>query len=175
MLCEKCGKKPAVMKFNQTINNEKKTHYICEDCAMEMMGSHLSFGSFDPFSAFSGFFQNYQSALPRETVCPTCGLTFRRFLDTGKFGCAHCYEAFGAQLEPVFRKIHYSTEYKGKRPEDAHLHLKCEAEPMQPEVKAESPAEALERQIRDAVAVEDYEKAAELKKELDALREGDVK
>ncbi len=174
MLCEKCGKKPAVMKFNQTINNEKKTHYICEDCAMEMMGSHLSFGSFDPFSAFSGFFQNDPAALPRETVCPTCGLSFRRFLDTGKFGCAHCYEAFGSQLEPVFRKIHYSTEYKGKCPDDARLHLKREAVPEQEEI-VESPVVALERQIREAVEVEDYEKAAQLKKELDALREGDAK
>jgi len=168
MLCEKCGKKPAVMKFHQTINNEKHTHHICEDCAMEMMGSHLSFGSFDPFSAFSGFFQNVQSAQPQETVCPTCGLSFRRFLDTGKFGCAHCYEAFENRLEPVFRKIHYATEYKGKRPEDAHLHLKRE-------FPAESPIAALERQIRDAVGVEDYEKAAQLKRELDALREGDAK
>lgn len=165
MLCEKCGKKPAVMKFHQTINNEKHTHHICEDCAMEMMGSHLSFGGFDPFSAFSGFFQNVQSSQPQETVCPTCGLSFRRFLDTGKFGCAHCYEAFENRLEPVFRKIHYATEYKGKRPEDAHLHLKRE-------VSEESPISVLEQQIRDAVAVEDYEKAAQLKRELDALREG---
>lgn len=173
MLCEKCGKKTAVMKFNQTINNEKTTHYICEDCAMEMMGSHLSFGSFDPFAAFSGFFQNAPSVLPRETVCPSCGLTYRRFLDTGKFGCAHCYEAFDAQLEPIFRKLHYATEYKGKRPDDSRLHLKREAAPNRE--AAETPRAALERQIKEAVAVEDYETAARLKKELDAMVEGDAK
>lgn len=173
MLCEKCGKKTAVMKFNQTINNEKTTHYICEDCAMEMMGSHLSFGSFDPFSAFSGFFQNTPSAVPRETVCPSCGLTYRRFLDTGKFGCAHCYEAFDAQLEPIFRKIHYATEYKGKHPQDAHLHLK--REPVLSQETPESPRAALERQIKEAVAVENYEEAARLKKELDIMTEENSK
>lgn len=52
MLCQRCGNKPAAMKIFENINNEKKTQYICEDCAMEMMGSHLSLGGFDPFSAF---------------------------------------------------------------------------------------------------------------------------
>lgn len=161
MLCERCGNKQAVMKIYENINNEKKTQYICEDCAMEMMGSHLSFGGMDPFAAFSGFFQTPARKTAEGTVCPSCGMTFRRFLDWGKFGCAHCYEAFGDQLEPVFRKFHFQTEYKGKRPEDAPVRLKQE----------ETPKEALERQLKEAVEREDYEAAAELKKQIDQMRE----
>ena len=164
MLCEKCGKKPAVMKFNQIIHNEKHTCCICEDCAMEMMGSHLSFGSFDPFAAFSGFFQNSVAEhRPYDTVCPGCGTTFRRFLDTGKFGCARCYETFEDRLGAVFRKIHNASEHSGKVPEDAHLHLK----------RTSSPTEELTAALKEAVASEDYERAAVLKKQLDAMERGD--
>lgn len=161
MLCEKCGNKQAVMKIYENINNEKKTQYICEDCAMEMMGSHLSFGGMDPFSAFSGFFQTPARSGAEGAVCPTCGMTFRRFLDWGKFGCAHCYEAFGNQLEPVFKKFHFQTTYKGKRPEDGPVRLKSE----------ESPLEVLSKQLKDAVSQEDYERAAELKKQIDRMQE----
>ena len=169
MLCEKCGNKQAVMKIYENINNEKKTQYICEDCAMEMMGSHLSFGGMDPFSAFSGFFQT-PARKETETVCPSCGMTFRRFLDWGKFGCAHCYEAFGDQLEPVFKKFHFRTDYRGKHPEDAPVRLKSEGFTAE-ETKKESPALPLEQQLKDAVAKEDYEAAAALKKQIDQTRE----
>ena len=169
MLCEKCGNKQAVMKIYENINNEKKTQYICEDCAMEMMGSHLSFGGMDPFSAFSGFFQT-PARKETETVCPSCGMTFRRFLDWGKFGCAHCYEAFDDQLEPVFKKFHFRTDYRGKHPEDAPVRLKSEGFAAE-ETKKESPALPLEQQLKDAVAKEDYEAAAALKKQIDQTRE----
>lgn len=73
MLCEKCGSKPAVMKIYENINGEKKTQYICEDCAMEMMGSHLSFGGFDPFSVFAGLTGKRAGASPRAPSAPPAG------------------------------------------------------------------------------------------------------
>ena len=170
MLCQKCGNKQAVMKIYENINNEKKTQYICEDCAMEMMGSHLSFGGMDPFSAFSGFFQT-PVRKEAETVCPSCGMTFRHFLDWGKFGCAHCYEAFGDQLEPVFKKFHFRTDYRGKHPGDAPVRLKSDGFSGEAG-KGESPVEKLERRLKEAVEKEDYETAAALKKQIDRMQEG---
>ena len=170
MLCQKCGNKQAVMKIYENINNEKKTQYICEDCAMEMMGSHLSFGGMDPFSAFSGFFQT-PVRKEAETVCPSCGMTFRHFLDWGKFGCAHCYEAFGDQLEPVFKKFHFRTDYRGKHPGDAPVRLTSDGFSGEA-VKGESPVEKLERRLKEAVEKEDYETAATRKKQIDQMQEG---
>ncbi|MGI5875018.1 MAG: hypothetical protein ACOX8R_10270 [Bacillota bacterium] len=168
MLCEKCGSKPAVMKIYENINGEKKTQYICEDCAMEMMGSHLSFGGFDPFSVFAGLTGEKSRSVAEGTVCPTCGLTFRRFLDWGKFGCADCYEAFGDQLTPIFKKLHYDTAYTGKRPGASPARLR------ERPAKAD-PRERWEQELKDAVAREDYERAAELKKKIDESGEGDQK
>ncbi|HMM06561.1 MAG TPA: UvrB/UvrC motif-containing protein [Clostridiales bacterium] len=160
MLCEKCGMKPAVMKIDLIVNNEKKAQYICEDCAEEMMGTYLSFDALNPFSLLSGFFNAFPVEKHTEVQCPVCGTTFRRFMDRGRFGCAHCYETFGGQLEPIFKKLHFSSEYKGKTPEDTHLKMR----------KEEDPVAKLERELKEAVAVEDYETAANLKKELERKR-----
>lgn len=64
-------------------------------------------------------------------------------------------------MEPVFKKFHFQTEYKGKRPEDAPVRLK----------RSESPRETLERQLKEAVDREDYEKAAVLKKQIEQMQE----
>lgn len=160
MLCEKCGMKPAVMKIDLIVNNEKKAQYICEDCAEEMMGTYLTFDALNPFSLLSGFFNGFPVEKHAEAQCPVCGMTLRRFMDRGRFGCAHCYEAFGTQLDPIFKKLHFSSEYKGKTPEDVHLNMR----------KEEDPVAKLERELKEAVAVEDYETAASLKKELEQKR-----
>ena len=173
MLCEKCGNKEAVMKINEIVNNEKKTSYICEDCAMEMLNSHLSFGNFDPFSAFNGFFRDFSRSAQPALTCPSCGLTFRRFLDSGKFGCAHCYDAFGSALEPVLRKIHLNTEYKGKRPGDSPVRLSSDRPAVADPAKEESPREKLLREMKAAADIEDYETAAMCKKKLDAMDGGE--
>jgi protein arginine kinase activator len=160
MLCEKCGNKPAVMKIDLIVNNEKKAQYICEDCAEEMMGTYLSFDAMNPFSMLSGFFNAFPVEKHQEVKCPVCGMTYRRFMDRGRFGCAHCYETFGQNLDPVFKKLHFSSEHKGKTPEDICLKM----------VKEEDPIAKLERKLKEAVAVEDYETAAKVKKELEQMR-----
>lgn len=160
MLCEKCGMKPAVMKFDLIANDEKKVQYICADCAEDMMGTHLSFDTLNPFSLLSGFFNAFPVEKQAEAQCPVCATTFRRFMDRGRFGCAHCYEAFDDKLEPIFKKLHFSSEYKGKTPADARLKMR----------KEEDPAAKLERELKEAVAIEDYETAANLKRELERMR-----
>lgn len=173
MLCQKCGNKPAIMKLDEVVNNEKKTCYICEDCATELMNSHLSFGGFDPFAAFSGFLREHSRGVSSETVCPSCGLTLRRFLDEGKFGCAQCYEAFGERLEPIMKKLQPSTEYKGRRPaESGFATVRPQTEKSPGDEKAITFAE-LERAMKEAAAREDYEEAARCKKQLEEMRKGE--
>ena len=162
MLCEKCGQKPAVMKIDLIVNNEKKAQYICEDCAEEMMGTYLSFDAMNPFSLLSGFFNAFPVEKQQEVKCPVCGMSYRRFMERGRFGCAHCYETFGDRLEPVFKKLHFSAEYKGKTPLDVPRTLRQE----------EDSIARLERELKEAVAKEDYETAAVLKRQL-AERKGE--
>ena len=51
------------------------------------------------------------------------------------------------------------------------MRLKSEGFPAE-ETKTESPSFRLEQQLKDAVAKEDYETAAALKKQIDQMQEG---
>lgn len=166
MLCERCGVKPATAMIATIVDNEKRVEHICSDCQHEMlMHSELSAGFSDAFTALTGLLKGFSGvSAPADTVCPVCGTSFRRFLDSGKFGCAHCYEAFADRLDPVLHKLHYNTEYKGKIPQDMHLRM----------TRKEDPGDRLEKLREEkAVAVENenYERAAQLKKEIEALEE----
>ncbi len=41
--------------------------------------------------------------------CPTCGMHYSAFKETGRLGCADCYVAFQSKLRPLLRRIHGST------------------------------------------------------------------
>lgn len=161
MNCEKCGNKPAVMTVNMMVNGEISCQHLCEDCASELMGwnSMLSFHFADPLSMIPGFFKTVPGEYRTELICEQCGMTYREFLKQGKFGCSHCYEAFGPKLTPIMEKLHFHGKHKGKTP----------LEPTHFEEKAVDPAVQLESEMNAAAAVRNYEKAAELKKQLEAL------
>ena len=74
-------------------------------------------------------------------------------------------------LEPVFKKFHFRTDYRGKHPGDAPVRLKSDGFSGEA-VKGESPVEKLERRLKEAVEKEDYETAATLKKQIDQMQEG---
>ncbi len=42
--------------------------------------------------------------VPGDAACPYCASTYRNFLATGRLGCAHCYDEFAADLEPLIEK-----------------------------------------------------------------------
>ena len=55
-------------------------------------------------------------ALPGDAACLYCGGTYRHFLATGRLGCARCYEAFAADLEPLVER------YRGEAAGAAYAH-----------------------------------------------------
>ncbi|MHC4263667.1 MAG: UvrB/UvrC motif-containing protein [Planctomycetota bacterium] len=86
--------------------------------------------------------------------CPNCGMTLAEFRSKGRLGCAHDYEVFADHLMPLLERIHNATEHVGRTP-------------FQPD-PGPSGGIDLERELREAIAAEDYERAAALR---DALRE----
>lgn len=176
MLCDDCGRNEAVVHITQIRPDGRIEKNLCERCA-------AAYGEFLPTAKpgrnvsmddfLKGVFSNTteQSAEPQvgqhESVCPSCGMRYRDFQQTGKIGCADCYGTFRRQLEPLLRRIHGSSLHRGKIPHrtGGTLELKNEIG-------------LLRQQLQDSVAREEYEKAAEyrdkirsLKKQL-AVREG---
>lgn len=164
MLCQDCKEHEATVHFTQIVNNEKIVLSLCKDCAARRgFHSPLDNHPFPLAEILSGLIQQ-QSPDKREPLpdikCPRCGLTFEAFTKQGRFGCGECYKAFRARLEPIMRKIHGSSLHKGKLP------VSGAGEPLP--VREE---ERLEGELKKAIEAEDFERAADLRDKLKAVRE----
>ncbi len=116
---------------------------------------------YDLFSEilFNGF--DVFASAENEAVCPKCGRSYRDFKKTGKLGCATCYETFFSALEPTIKQLHGTAVHTGKIPSRSA-----------DELKRKRLYEKLKKDLAKAVAEEDYERAAQLHKELKSL--GDI-
>lgn len=157
--CSACGQAEGVVDLTHIEGGEVKTIHLCAKCAAEKgiqtpaatadtpLGSLLAaLGSAAPGTA----------APAPEAPCGTCGATLRDFRETGRVGCADCYEAFGEPLRELVRRLHGSAHHMGKayRPPG-----------VQSAATAESIPELRER-LRRAVEGEQFELAAQLRDKL---------
>lgn len=163
MLCQDCGKQQATVHLTQIVNNEKIVLSLCKDCAANR-GFHSPLDSvpFPLAEILSGLIQQHfprkKEPMP-ELKCPNCGLTFEGFTRQGRFGCDECYGAFRPRLETIMRKIHGSSLHKGKLPvSDSEEQLPVREE------------ERLEAELKKAIETEDFERAADLRDKLKAIK-----
>ena len=123
MLCQNCGKNEVNFRYTQIINGVKKEMALCDKCAKSLGLESLDFNMPINFSSFLGDFLNDAmdtQFLPSFTKtgtlqCDNCGMTYDEFVDTGKFGCSHCYDIFADTLDSVFKNIHGSSMHVGRR------------------------------------------------------------
>ncbi len=115
---------------------------------------------YDLFSDFAGFFDGFDvyPVYRQEARCKKCGRTYSDFQKSGRLGCGECYEAFAAPIDVTLKRIHASSEHKGKIPVSAGSGISKKRK-----------IENLKAEIAKAVASEDYEKAAALHKELKGI------
>jgi len=163
MLCQDCKKHEATVHLTQIANNEKKVLSLCKKCAAKKgFHSPLDNVPFPLSEILSGFIQHEITAdrgSSENLVCPGCGLSFDEFIKQGRFGCGDCYRTFRSKLEPIMRKIHGSSLHKGKLPAS-------DSDDILP-IKEE---ERLEAELKKAVEAEDFERAADLRDKLQAIR-----
>ena len=159
MLCDHCHQRPATATVQQTVNGNTTVLHLCGVCAEELHQSGIFGSFFDPSLFFSGFFASQQPQ--RDTRrCPECGATLTEIRANGHLGCDHCIGAFEAELLPIIRKLHGNAVHTGKVPQTAP-----------PEVKSRRQIELLEKQLREAVAKQEFEQAAALRDEINRLKE----
>ena len=89
----------------------------------------------------------------RYIECPDCGTTFVEFRSQGLLGCPKDYDVFGDALAQVIERAQDGhTHHTGNTP--GHT---VELDPAQQERLD------LQRELREAVKTEDYERAARLR------------
>lgn len=169
MLCESCKKNTAVIHFQQIIEGKKTEYHLCNECALKM---NVPFSFDNMVQSFLGGFMNNFAYTPvkenkdlknnEEFICPECKYTFNEFKETGKLGCAECYNKFKNQLDSVFKNIHGSNVHSGKFPKKSGAKLLIEHK-----------IENLKAELRKAVEREEYEEAAKLRDEIKRIEKGE--
>ncbi len=91
-------------------------------------------------------------------VCPVCGMTFDDIVKSQKIGCAECYYTFEEEFRQTFKAHGIKGEYKGSLPK----HIKGYKSNLVSRVE-------MTLKLEEAVAAEEYEKAALYRDYLRAL------
>ncbi len=97
-----------------------------------------------------------------EQACPQCGLEFSAYAQNNLFGCSECYEAFAPQVSELVRRYHGSLQHAGRLP--------AGGADLPAQAHRSATRHALNAELAEAVAHEQYERAANLR---DQLRELD--
>ncbi len=165
MLCESCHQKEATVHLTQVVDGKAAKFHLCEECAAQKgIDVHA-----DPMD-LSGMMEKLKDQLehlkegaeeprpPRPATCPACGMTRTEILKRGRLGCDRCYEVFAAEMLPVIVSLQHGDQHLGKVPRRASDRMRNSVELAR-----------LRRELDQAVAGEDYERAAKLRDQIKAL------
>ena len=171
MQCEICHKATATVHLTDVSNNLKKEIHLCEGCAKERgttIKSHMNAPTSEEMPDIKA--ANLISTdlgesdtEEDELVCPNCGISYRKFRSSGKFGCPQDYEVFGGHVIQLLEKIHHKVQHVGKVPSGAKDSLAVEQE-----------LQSLRDSLQEAIAAEEYERAAQIRDKIYSL-EGQLK
>ncbi len=162
MLCQDCGKREATVHLTQVVNNQKTVLNLCRECAEKRGFRNPLEGVPFPLAEFlASMLSQTQAKKPTkesEKPCPVCGMSFSDFTKVGRLGCGNCYQTFRNQLTDLLRKVHGSTQHRGKFPHTSKDVMK----PLWEKTK-------LLEELKKAVQEENFEKAAQLRDRIKAL------
>lgn len=160
-LCEHCKKSQATFHLtNITREGEKIERHLCEQCAVEEGLLQVHKPSFST-EILENFIAAAKSApgVDTDLVCDQCGISYIEFRNQGLLGCPKDYDTFRELLTPLIERAHDgASNHVGKAPMAEGV-----ARETQQEIRR------LRRQLEDAVAAEDYERAAELRDRINGM------
>jgi protein arginine kinase activator len=165
MPCEQCGEREAVVHLTQIAEDQVTVIHLCERCAAERgfdTGASAAKTPLGGFLATLSTLADVEAAAERPARCPACGAAFEDFRATGRLGCPTCYSTFDGALRELMRRLHGATVHTGERYVQGGGTLAAELA-----VKGQ---EELQTLLREAVAAEDFERAAELRDRIRGLR-----
>ncbi len=159
-VCDLCRQAPAALQLMEQRGTETRKISICASCAaqrgIQQQNGQITFNLPSLMAAMAAV--HAPGERPASDACPGCGLTAAQFQETGRLGCARCFEVFEALVSQVVKRAQAGTSHRGLAPqrlgpalERAHL-------------------EELKRRLKEAVKAEKYEEAARLR---DRIREAE--
>lgn len=160
MKCYRCSN-PATLHVTEIIKNVPHELHLCEECAQQYLANpKSSFPQASEDDEEADVNEEVQAELEEidKLVCPNCGISFKEFRGQGRLGCPHDYIAFQEELLPLLENIHGETQHVGRIPKRAPEDSRKQFQIIK-----------LKNDLRQAVAEESYEKAAEIRDEIQKL------
>lgn len=159
VLCERCHQKDVVVAFTQIVGNEKKTLNLCKSCADEGGLSNPLVDLSKVFGKIIVTILGKQLASKKGTLrreyddaltCTCCGCSWGEFQESGRLGCAACYDTFKEPMNTVLRRLHGNNRHIGTKEDNVDR-------------STDASISDLRNQLKRAVETESYESAAELR------------
>ena len=185
MLCQNCGKNEVTFRYTQIVNGVKKEMALCDKCARELGLDNMDFSMPISMSSFLGDMLNeYSSDMFMPTFgnvttvkCKDCGTSYNDFIETGRLGCASCYDIFENRIDALLRNIQGATRHVGRISKyigeanennvENQFNWKNKEDKKVKKVKKEkNKLEQLKEDLNKAIKEERYEDAAKIRDEI---------
>lgn len=162
-LCEKCQKAQATFHLtNIDRSGGNSEQHLCDKCAADSgLLETAKAAPVDIQEILQSFIAGSKAGDPElgNLVCDECGISYVEFRNQGLLGCAHDYHVFNDPIARLLERTHAgATHHVGKSPKSLGLVHKPQRD-----------LRRLRRQLDEAVAAEDYERAAELRDRINGL------
>ena len=154
MQCDVCGEKDATVFLTQIVEGKMQKVNLCESCSKAKgVNDPTGFALADLLLGLGAAEQIDKGSVAQK--CPVCGFTQADFKKTGRLGCSECYTTFADGLAAMLSNMHKGTVHVGKAPGNCAQKRELTAK-----------IKNLQATLDDAVAQEQYEKAANLRDEI---------
>jgi len=155
--CDICDN-PATVHLIEIQSGEKVEKHLCEEHAVQE-GVAVKVQNAPINELLEKFVLKHSGteSEPASTAeCEGCGMSYEEFRKSGLLGCPECYSAFESVLTPLLERAQEgATEHVGKVP----VHAGAD------EVRQQR-MRRLRRELEEAVAGEQYERAAVIRDQL---------
>jgi protein arginine kinase activator len=155
MKCDACGEKEATVFLTQIVDGNMHKVNLCESCSKEKgVNDPTGFALTD---VLLGLGSEKELDLPgaQRSKCKVCGFTLADLKKTGRLGCSACYDVFAPQLEGMLKNMHKGLVHTGKVPKRL-MEMRL----------LDSRIQDLRTSLDEAVALEQYERAADLRDQI---------
>jgi len=160
MKCQKCNNQ-ATLHITEVLEQEQfEELHLCEQCAHKYLYEPQQKALAAKTSSSSEAVASAEEEPFAARECPSCGLKFVEFRNSGRLGCPHDYEEFREELVPLLENIHGEIRHCGKSPHRSPKNQQIQSELIQ-----------LRNRLKQAVTREDYEEAARLRDRIRQIEE----
>lgn len=153
--CDKCGQE-ATFQITEIRDGQKTEKHFCQDCAA---AEGITVKAQVPLGKLLELLQPHIEKKLAKLKCEVCGITFLQFRQQQLLGCPNDYKAFEEVLVPLLERAHEGASvHVGRAPANA-----ADSERRQNELLR------LRGRLKEAIAQEDYEQAAQLRDRIKQL------